>query len=135
MKNFKILTILILAVSALTFVACSGGSTPGDVVQKSFKLMKAKDFKAVSELYVKDNGEKLSEDEAKKIEGLLGMGNTENEKKDGVKKITIDEEKIAEDGLSARVKYTIEYGNGNTNKENAKLKKVDGKWFMVFSMN
>lgn len=134
MKNFKILSVLILAVTAFTFLACSSGS-PSDVVQKSYKLMKAKDFKAVSELYVKDGGEKLSEDEAKKIEGLLGMGYTENEKKDGLKKITIDEEKIAEDGLSARVNYTIEYGNGNTDKERAKLLKVNGKWFMVFAMN
>ena len=63
------------------------------------------------------------------------MGNSENEKKDGIKKITIHEEKIAEDGLSARVKYTIEFGDGSTDKENAKLKKIDGKWFMVFGMN
>ncbi|SDX49819.1 protein of unknown function [Lutibacter oricola] len=134
MKNFKILS-LVLVFTTFCFMSCSSGSSPSDVVKKSYELIKKKNYEAVAKLYVKKNGEKLSEDEAKKIEGLLGMASKEIEKKGGYKGITIDSEEISEDGNSATVKHTIEYDNGKSNSETSKLLKVDGKWFILFTMN
>lgn len=131
MKHLKVLTVLTIIISTIAFTACSSGSSPGTVVEKSFDLMKSKDFKALTALYVKKGGEKMSEDEAKKVEGLLGMATKELEKKGGLKKVTIDKEEISEDGLKAEVEYTQEYGNGKTKKDDVDLIKVDGKWKMI----
>jgi len=135
MKHLKTLTVLTIIISIIALTACTGGASPSTVIKKSYDLMKVKDFETLSKLYVKDDGTKLSDDEYKKIEGLAGMGYKEYEKKGGIKTVIIDEEKIAEDGKSARVKFTINYGNDKTNRENAKLIKVDGKWLIIFAMN
>ena len=134
MKHFKILSIVFVLI-AISFTSCSTGSSPGDVVKKSYDLIKAKKYEAVTKLYVKKGGQKLSKDEAKKVEGLFGMAASEMDKKDGYKSITIDNEKISEDGNSANVEYTIEYKNGDEDKQDSKLLKVDSKWFILFSMN
>ena len=134
MKHSKILS-LVFVLIAISFTSCSKGSSPGDVIKKSYDLIKAKKYEAVTKLYVKKGGEKLSKDEAKKIEGLFGMAASEMDKKDGYKSITIESEDISEDGNSANVEYTIEYKNGDKDEQDSKLLKVNGKWFILFSMN
>lgn len=133
MKHFKILSIVFVFI-AISFTSCST-SSPGDVIKKSYDLIKAEKYEAVTELYVKKGGEKLSKDEAKKVEGLFGMAASEMQKKDGYKSITIENEEISEDGDSAHVEYTIEYKNGDNEQQDSKLLKVDGKWYILFSMN
>lgn len=51
-------------------------------------------------------------------------------KKGGLDTITIDEEKINEDGSSAKVDFTVHYKNGDTDKEHVSLIKVNGDWFI-----
>ena len=133
MKHFKILSIVFVLI-AISFTSCST-SSPGDVIKKSYDLIKAEKYEAVTKLYVKKGGEKLSKDEAKKVEGLFGMAASEMDKKEGYKSITINNEEISEDGDSAHVEYTIEYKNGDKEEQDSKLLKVDGKWFILFSMN
>lgn len=132
MKHLKVLTVLTIIISAITFTACSGGSSPSDVVKKYHNLVKAKDYKAATALFVKKGGEKMSEDEEKKVEGILEMAAKDLEKKDGLKSITIDEETISEDGTTAKVKFTMEYGNGKIKKDDGKLMKIDGNWMLIF---
>ena len=134
MKIFKTFLTLTLSVAIFSLSSCSGVSSnsPSDVVKKSFELLKNKEYEKLSKLYVTADGEKLTEDELKKVEGLLGMAYDENQKKDGVKNITIDNEEIMEDGNKAKVKYTITYGNGKTDTETAKLYKIDGDWYLSF---
>lgn len=136
MKCFKFLPVLVTIIATASFMACSsGGSSPGAVIEKSYDLMKSKDFESVSKLYMNKDGSKLSDEEYKKLEGLVGMGYSEFEKKGGIGDITIDEEKISEDGKTATINYTVQYKNDKLKKENAKLIKVDGKWYMLFVMN
>lgn len=138
MKHFKILSVLVVVIATVSFslVSCSSGSSsPSGVLEKSFDLLKSKDFEGVSKLYANIDGTKLSDEEYKKLEGLVGMGYSEYEKKGGIKDIIIDEEKIAEDGKTASIKYTIMYGNDKSEKEDARVIKVDGKWRLYFGMN
>jgi len=132
MKILKTFLSLTLIITMFSLNSCSGVDTnsPSDVVETSFKLLKNKEYDKLSKLYVTGDGERLSEDEIKKVEGLLGMAYDENQKKDGVKNITIDNEEIMEGGTTAKVKYTITYGNGKTNTETAKLYNIDGDWYL-----
>ena len=49
---------------------------------------------------------------------------------DGIKNIEITEETIAEDGKSAKIKFTVHFNNGETDNENADLLNIDGKWLI-----
>jgi len=135
MKHLKNLSVLITVIASIGFMACSTGSaTPSGTVEKYYDLVKNKDFESATKMLVTHDGEKFSEEEAKKVEGLLGtMAQDQIEKKEGIKNITIEEEKIDEDGNWASVFYTIEYGNGDTDKEDGRLFKIDGKWFLKVS--
>lgn len=132
MKKFKVLSVLLTLTLIVGLVSCSSGKkdTPGDSVTTLFKHIKDKDYAAAASLYVTKKGEKLSEEEAKKIEGLLAMASKEYEKKGGLDKVTVEEETINDDGESAKVKTTIHYKNGKTDNETMYLNKVDGKWLI-----
>lgn len=131
MKNSKLISVLLLSIVVFIFSSCRSSSSPSDTIKTAYDLMKSKEFEKVAALYVSRDGEKLSEEEAKKLEGLIGMGAKEDfDSKDGLKNIVIDEETIDEDGLNARVKYTVHFKNGDTDKEDAKLIKISGKWFI-----
>lgn len=133
MKNLKIYATLLVLAVAFSLSSCSSGNSPSAVIEKYHDLMKAKDYATATTLFVKKDGEKMSEDEAKKVEGLLGMAAKELDKKEGIKSITIDKETISEDGTKAEVEFTLEYGNGKTKMDDGDLIKVDGKWMMIIS--
>lgn len=133
MKKLKILASFVIATFVISFfTCCSGGSanTPGNSITNTYDLLKNKEFEKVSKMYVSREGEKLSEAETKKMEGLAAYAYEEHEKKDGIKNIEINEETISEDGNSAKVKFTIHFKNGDTENENGNLIKTDGKWFL-----
>lgn len=130
MKNSTIYAAILTVFLIIGFYSCSGVSSnsPSKAVISLYEKMKNKDFEKVAKMYVTKEGKQLSEDEAKKIEGLLGMGSKEYEKKGGLDNITIDEEKINDDGTSAKVDFTVHYKNGDTDKEHVSLIKVNGDW-------
>jgi len=131
MKNLKIYTILLIAAVAFSLNSCSSvTSSPGDAIVEAYDFMKNKQFEKASKIYISGKGEKFSEAEAKKMEGLAAMAFEQHEKKDGVKNVEITEETVAEDGKSAKVKFIVHFNNGDTDNENADLLKIDGKWFI-----
>jgi hypothetical protein len=93
-------------------------------------LLKDKKYDQMAELYVKDKGEKLTEEEAKKVEGIMAMASAEHAKKGGIKDIVIDEENIDPENNTAKVKYKLILGDGSESTETIHLIKVDGKWFL-----
>jgi uncharacterized protein YchJ len=135
MRNLKFYGLFLALTIAFSFNSCSTSSTssPGDTVVKLYDLMKSNKTAKVAALYVSDKGEKFSEAEAKKIEGLAAMASEEWNKKDGLKNIEITEESIEEDGNSAKVKFITNFNNGDSKNEKAKLIKIDGKWFVKIS--
>ena len=131
MRNFKIYAIFLIAAVAFSLTSCSSSSSsPGNAVVKTYDFMKNKDFDKASKMYVTKKGEAFSEEDAKKMEGLVAMAYEQWQKKDGIKNIEITEETIEEDGNSAKVKFIIHFNNGETDNENANLSKKDGKWFL-----
>ncbi|MBN1199709.1 MAG: DUF4878 domain-containing protein [Bacteroidales bacterium] len=129
-----------LLIMAIGLTSCGGGTvsksdTPSDIVVKVYNLMDSKDYKQASSMFVNGDGEQLTEEEKTKLEGLIAMGNAQNEKKGGLKEVIIIEEKISEDGNSATVKYNILFKDGSDDDEKAKFKKADGKWYMTLSTN
>ena len=130
MKNLKIYTILLVLAASFSLTFCSSTSSPGDTVVKAYDLIKANQAKKVAAMYVTGKGEKLSEAETKKMEGLVPMAIEQWNKKDGLKNVEVSEEIIEEDGNSAKVKFTVHFNNGETDNEKAKLVKIDGKWFL-----
>lgn len=134
MKNLKFYGFFLALTIAFSFNSCSSSSSsPGDTVVRLYDLMKAKQPTKAAALYVTDKGEKFSEAETEKVEGLLAMGVEQWDKKDGLKNIEITEEIIEKDGNSAQVKFITNFNNGDSKNEKAKLIKIDGKWFIKIS--
>jgi len=131
MNNLKIFAILLVLAVAFSFNSCSSGaSTPGDAIVKAYDFMKNKQFEKAAKMYVSKEGVEFTEAETKKLESFAAMAFEQHEEKEGVKNVEITEEIIAEDGKSAKVKYTINFNNGDTDNEKVSLLNVDGKWFI-----
>lgn len=131
MKNLKNYAIFLVLAVAFSLNSCSSGtSAPGDAVVKAYGLMSNKEFEKASKMYVSRKGEKFTEAEAKKMEGLAAMAFEQHEKKEGIKNVEVTEEIVADDGKSADVKFTVHFKNGETDNEKASLLKIDGKWFI-----
>lgn len=133
MKIFKQLSVLL----TLTFIAgimysCKndGINKPSKQIEKLYSYVKSKDYEKAASLYCTGDEKVLNQDELKKVEGLLGMGNEKFEKKGGLDRIEVTEEIIDESGLNASVKFTVYYKNGDKEEEKAKLVKIDGNWYV-----
>jgi hypothetical protein len=135
MKKLTLLLGLIAFVLTIGLQSCGGGgmtgNTPGATVKKSISLMADKKYDKVVEMYAKKDGTALTEEEKGKMLGLMTMANAELTKKEGIKALDITEEKIAEDGKTAEVKWKITYGNGKTEENDGKLVKVGSDWKMI----
>lgn len=134
MKKLLALFTLLLFAGTLSFYSCSGGksaNTPGETLKKSLSLMGEKKYDDLVKMYAKKDGTALSEEEQKKMAGLISIAGGELDTKQGIKSIDIIEEKVAEDGKSATVKFKTTYGNNETNEETTDLVMIDGKWFIT----
>jgi len=131
MKNSKIFAALIALTIVFCLTSCStGSSTPGDTIVEAFDLMKNKEFDKAAAMYVTKDGEKLTGEDAEKINGLIEMAYAQFEKKEGIKNVVIEKETISEDGLSAEVEFTTYFNNGDSDNQDAKLLNKNGKWFI-----
>ncbi len=133
MKTLRLLMIALIA-STITLASCGGGSvakndTPGQVVEKFFKLLQDKEYEKATTMY-SNKGKMLTEEEAEKIEGMMAWATTEHQKKDGIKEVIIIEEIIIGDDKTAKVKYNIVYNNGDEDDRKQALEKIDGKWYL-----
>jgi hypothetical protein len=134
MKKLTLLIGTIAFVLTIGLQSCGGGSvgnSPGDIVKKSFNLIGEKKYDKVVEMYAKKDGTAFTEEEKNKIMGLMTMASAELDKNKGIKSLGITEEKIAEDGKTANVKWKIIYGNDETKTDNGNLINVNGDWKMV----
>ncbi len=135
MKKLTLLLGTLAFVFMVGLQSCGGGgvlnNTPGATVKKSFSLLADKKYDKVAEMYVKKDGTAFTEEEKGKMVGLMTMASSEITKKQGVKSLDITEEKIAEDGKTAKVKWTIVYGNGETDNSDGELVKVGNDWKMI----
>jgi len=123
---------LMFIIGLFSLSGCSSsGNKPGETVKKGAKLLFDKKYEAAVKLYVKNDGEKLTEEEKAKLMGMMPMALKEKESKQGLKDVEIMEETISEDGKTATVKYKMIFNNGDTDDERTELINIDGDWYMV----
>ena len=135
MKTLRLLMIALI-VSAIGLASCGGGSgsvakndTPGQVVEKSYKLLQDENYEKAAAMFC-SNGKMLTKEEMEKVEGLCAMGYAQFQEKDGIKDVIIIEETLVGDELTARVKYNIVFKNGDEDDKKQALTKIDGKWYL-----
>ncbi len=135
MKTLRLLMIALI-VSAIGMASCGGGSgsvakndTPGQVVEKSYKLLQDENYEKVAAMFC-SNGKMLTKEETEKLEGMMAWATTEHQKKDGIKEVIIIEETLVGDEMTAKVKYNIVFNNGDEDDRKQNLKKIDGKWYL-----
>ena len=120
----KLFGLLALAIVAIAFAACGGNSnTPEGVAEKYMKCYQKGDWKGMVEqmnVSEEEKGQILQVFEAKGDAALKESG--------GIKSYKIEESEVAEDGQSAKVKFSVVYGNGKEDTEKVRLVLVDGKW-------
>jgi hypothetical protein len=121
----KLLLGMVALLSIFFATSCGGPKTPGEIAKYYTEKMYKGDIEEVLEAYV-------NPPEGEKKDQLVALvkGKLEKtlEKKEGLSEVKIMEEKIAEDGETARVKLEVIFGDGSKDHDTMRLKKVDGDW-------
>jgi hypothetical protein len=140
MKKFYVCLLVTGLMMASLLTSCGGGGggaaailskTPGDVVKSAINALKAKDYPGVIKYYVRKDGVEFTKEDTEKFTGLCTWASEEYDKKQGLKSIEIVEEKVAEDGMTATVKYKLLFNNGTDSNDKVDLKKVNGDWLII----
>ncbi len=124
----KILSIMTLALVALTFVSCNSNSPEAVVQEYVADLQTGKYEEAIDLFYFKKN--LTDADKQQYVSMMKDKWGKEIEKKGGITGVEITNVSVAEDGNSANVKYILKYGDGTSKDQDSKLLKVDDKWKM-----
>jgi len=122
----KAIKFLGLALLALAFAACSS-STPESVTKDMLTQLKKGDYeKIVNSMYFK---KEMSKDDKAGMASLFKEKvQPQIDQHEGIKSFEIGEVQLSEDGNSAVVAYTINYGDGTSKQDTNDVVKVDGKW-------
>jgi hypothetical protein len=137
MKKSNVFLFLSVLLTALFMNSCGGSGggiiskTPSDVVKAAINALKDKNYDGVVKYYVRKDGAMLTDEEKQKLSGLCTMATKVMEQKKGLKDILILEEKIAQDGQTATVRYKMLYNDGSESEDGSKLKKVNGDWYII----
>lgn len=138
MKKTGMLIVLIFVLPVL-FASCGSsggaGNSPSKTVEKAFDYYLKKDYKKMAVLYASADNQKLTKEELDKVESMLPFATQQDEKKGGIKNYEIEEETIADDGNSAKVKLLKKYKNGDEDTDRLSLIKIDGDWFIKVISN
>lgn len=125
----KIFRLLSIALVALVFAACGSSNTPEAVTAKYLDNLKNGKYEAaLNQMHFKTELTKEQKDQL--VAMIQEKASEQINKKGGIQSFDIKEAQVAEDGQSAKVLYTINYGDGSTKDDNEKLVCVDGKWMI-----
>ena len=122
----KIFSILSLALVALAFVSCSKNSPEG-VVQEYVTCMQKGQYEEAIDLFQfkKEPTDEQKQQYASVLRDKVGK---EIDKKGGLKGCEVTNVQMSEDGNSAKVDYTMKYGDGSAESKKADVVKVDDVW-------
>lgn len=122
----KILSLFAIVAGICFFVSCSK-NTPKSVTEKFVSALKDKEYsKAIDMCQFSDS---MDEQKKQELVGFMEQKVSKSfEKKGGISDFSIDGEEVAEDGNTAKVTYTLKFGNGETSQETTNLVKVDDEW-------
>jgi len=132
MKTTKIV-LCFLVLGAFFFLHSCGGPSSGSPSStvKTFIDKMAKGESEAAIACISSNGKEMDQESKAKLIGLMAMGKAQSDKKQGIKNLDVLNEVIAADGNTATVKVKFTFGNGDTNEEDYKLVKENGKWLIT----
>ena len=125
-----IFRMMAIAIAAVLFAACgSKSATPEGAAEAFLKDYQKGNYEAmVAQMHF--TKEMSKEDKAQIVEFIKEKTAPEIEKRGGIQSFEVTEVVAAEDGHSAKVKYTLHFGDGSESKDDMKLVNVDGKWML-----
>lgn len=122
----KILSVLSLALIALTFVSCNQNTPEGVVTKYVACIQNGQYEEAIDLFYFKKN---LTDSDKQQYANLMrDKVGKEIDKRGGLKGAEVTNVQMSEDGNSAKVDYTMKYGDGSAESKKADVVKVDGVW-------
>lgn len=118
----------LLALVAIIVMACSS-NTPGGAALKYYNDVKNGNYEAyVDGIAFKE--EITAEDKEQFVTLMKEKADKEYKKKEGISKVEMLSEEVAEDGQTATVTMKITYGNGETEESDVAMVLKDGAWKM-----
>lgn len=118
----------LLALVAIIVMACSS-NTPGGAALKYYNDVKNGNYEAyVDGIAFKE--EFTAEDKEQFVTLMKEKADKEYKKKEGISKVEMLSEEVAEDGQTATVTMKITYGNGETEESDVAMVLKDGAWKM-----
>lgn len=125
----KIFRMMVAAIVVVLMAACGKSATPEGAAKAFLKDYQKGNYAAmVDQMHF--NKELSADDKAQFSEALQGKIGPEIEKKGGIDSFDLGEVEAAEDGQSAKVNYTLHFGNGTDSQDNLKLINIDGNWMV-----
>ncbi|MBR6002550.1 MAG: DUF4878 domain-containing protein [Bacteroidales bacterium] len=117
----RIISIVLIAASALFFMSCKASNGPETLVKKAMAAIEKGDYEAYAATF------NVDENTQKMIAGLMEeKASQELEKKGGLKSYDIIDTQI--DGEKATVKVKVLYKDGSDEEQTMKLIKVEDGW-------
>ena len=131
----RMLAVVSAVVCMVLFAAsCSSQSSPKDVANQAMEYMKKGDIdKFLDLLYVTED---TSAEEVERGKALIkamyeGKAKAQLEKKHGIKRYEVTDEKMNEEGDQCKVYYKVVYGDGSENEKTVSTQKdKNGKWWI-----
>ena len=118
----------LLALVAIIVMACSS-NTPGGAALKYYNDVKNGNYEAYVE-GIAFKEEITAEDKEQFVTLMKEKADKEYKKKEGISKVEMLSEEIAEDGQTATVTMKITYGNSETEESDVAMVLKDGAWKM-----
>lgn len=121
---------VLMLISVVLLVSCAGGkkSSPGESYKQAMTYMAEGEFEKVLDYVEKPDGTEITPEEKEQAIAMYGMVKGMIDNQGGMKNIEITGEEISEDGNTAKVSFTVTFGNGETSDDQATMVKVNGKW-------
>lgn len=125
----KMLRFMAMAIVVLALAACSNSATPEGAAAAFLKNYQKGDYAALIDQmhFSKDLTDEQKDEFVQIIEEKSAP---EIEKKGGIAAYEVGEVVVAESGKSAKVNYTLTYGDGSSKQDKVNLVLVDGKWMI-----
>ena len=118
----------LLVLVAIIVMACSSYS-PGGAALKYYNDVKNGNYEAYVE-GIAFKEEITAEDKEQFVTLMKEKADKEYKKKEGISKVEMLSEEMAEDGQTATVTMKITYGNGETEESDVAMVLKDGAWKM-----
>ena len=143
MKRVSVILLFVAMATTLSLTSCGGGisgeKSPSDIEAGLWKLVQKGDFEKAMDYWMDNATEEsmngTSKEEMKAMSKMFAEKMKESMgEQGGLKDFKIVNEEISEDGTTAKVTVLLTNGDGSTDEQVKKYKKVDGKWRMDSSM-